>query len=74
MGGHAVVKRSNQELALAAVAARKGDRAAQRRHLLESKAYRLQEYVEKVLTSSPPLTEEQRERVAALLRQRGDAR
>lgn len=38
------------------------------------RALKLAEHVQKVLDGAPPLTDEQRERIAALLRAGGDAR
>lgn len=40
---------------------------------LNLRALRLEEHVRKVVTEAPPLTDEQRDRIAAILRGGGDA-
>jgi hypothetical protein len=49
-------------------AERVGDREKADQHRAEMAALRIEEYVERVLAKSPPLTDEQRERIADLLR------
>lgn len=43
-------------------------------HYRNMRALRLEDYVKKTLQAAPPLTDEQRERIAALLRAGGAAR